>query len=50
MTLQCDEVLGYMKITYGHVTQNVLKKQQNIIECSPTFITPPPNFNLPFHD
>jgi len=32
MTLQCDEVLEYMKIINGHVTQNVLKRQQNIIE------------------
>jgi hypothetical protein len=50
VTLQCDEILEYMKIINGHVPQNVLKKQQNIIECSPIFITPPPNFNLPFHD
>ncbi len=39
VTLQCDEVLEYMKITNGHVTQNVLKRQQNIIERSHIFIT-----------
>jgi hypothetical protein len=50
VTLQCDEILEYMKIINGHVPQNVLKRQQNNIECSPIFITPPPNFNLPFHD
>ncbi len=38
VTLQCDEILEYMKITNGHVTQNVLKRQQNIIEHSPIFI------------
>jgi hypothetical protein len=26
--LQCDEILEHLKITNGHATQNVLKREQ----------------------
>jgi hypothetical protein len=30
--LQCDEILERLKTTNGHATQNVLKREQNLID------------------
>jgi len=42
-TLQCDEMLQHLKVTNGHVTRNVLKRHQSLIDGAPvsTTSTPP---------
>jgi hypothetical protein len=48
-TLQCDEMLEYLKTTYGHASRNFLKRCQSMIDgiplpnprmFTPTSITP----------
>jgi hypothetical protein len=46
-TLQCDQVLNYLKAINGHATRNVLKKHQNLIVCLPILKTPSCSWSEP---
>jgi hypothetical protein len=34
-TFKCDEMLEYLKATYGHASRNILKKNQTMIDGIP---------------
>lgn len=48
--LQCDEMLERLKTTNNHATQNVLKREQSLIEYTLIFITPSSNPNSPHNN